>query len=279
MKILITGATGFVGQHILTALSNYNIEITLIVREGKEGQVKLLPNVTKIISTKNLFKESVEWWTKHCTKIDRVLHLAWYADKQYLQSPKNIDCLMGSLNFAKGAIQAEVKKFIGVGTCFEYELSKENISVDTPLKPSSIYGATKAALYLTLSHWLPASSVELAWCRLFYLYGAGDNPDKLVPYLRSRLEKNKKVELTSGTQIRDYLNVSDACNKIAEIVIGGQVGPINICSGIPITVRQLAEQISDEYGKRELLNFGTRPDNFVDPPCVVGISNLESDKQ
>jgi dTDP-6-deoxy-L-talose 4-dehydrogenase (NAD+) len=197
---------------------------------------------------------------------------------QYLQSEKNIDCLVGSLNLVKGAIQAGIKKFVGIGTCFEYDLSKKDLSVDTPLKPNSLYGITKAALFSNLADWLSKSSVEFTWCRLFYLYGEGQDPRNLVPYLRSRLEKNDLAKLTTGTQIRDYLNVSDAAKKIAEIVIGRQVGAINICSGIPITIRQLAEKIADEYGKRELLKFGARHYNFVDPPYIVGISNLASQK-
>jgi nucleoside-diphosphate-sugar epimerase len=279
MKILVTGATGFVGRHVIRALSNCNVEITLIVREGKEDQTKSLPNVTKIVSTKNLFNENIEWWAKRCINIDTILHLAWYVEPgQYLQSEKNIDCLVGSLNLVKGAIQAGIKKFVGIGTCFEYDLSKKDLSVDTPLKPNSLYGITKAALFSVLADWLSKSSVEFTWCRLFYLYGEGQDPRNLVPYLRSRLEKNDLAKLTTGTQIRDYLNVSDAAKKIAEIVIGRQVGAINICSGIPITIRQLAEKIADEYGKRELLKFGARPNNFVDPPYIVGISNLASQK-
>ena len=79
------------------------------------------------------------------------------------------------------------------------------------------------------------------------------------------------MNLTAGTQIRDFLEVSEAGRQIAEIVQGDQQGAFNICSGIPTTVRQLAEQIADEYGRRDLLRFGIRPSNLVDPPCVLGI--------
>jgi len=145
------------------------------------------------------------------------------------------------------------------------------LSVDTPLKPITPYAAAKAATYTMLSQWLPRKGVEFAWCRLFYLFGEDEDSRRLVPYIRSQLESNHAVELTSGNQIRDFMDVAEAGKMISEVALGSAQGAVNVCSGVPITVRQLAEKIADEYGKRELLRFGARPDNLVDPPCVVGI--------
>jgi nucleoside-diphosphate-sugar epimerase len=77
--------------------------------------------------------------------------------------------------------------------------------------------------------------------------------------------------LSSGTQIRDYLDVHEAGQMIVEAALGSVQGPVNICSGMPVTVRQLAERIADEYDRRDLLRFGARADNPVEPPCVVGV--------
>ena len=113
--------------------------------------------------------------------------------------------------------------------------------------------------------------VEFAWCRLFYLYGEGEDERRLVPYLRAKLEAGKPAELSSGEQIRDYLDVGDAGRMIAEAALGPVQGPVNICSGIPVTIRQFAERIADEFGRRDLLRFGARPENLTDPPRVVGL--------
>ncbi|MFM8362339.1 MAG: NAD(P)-dependent oxidoreductase, partial [Haliscomenobacter sp.] len=83
-------------------------------------------------------------------------------------------------------------------------------------------------------------------------------------------QKGEPAELTQGKQIRDYMDVSDAGKKIAEAALGNQIGPLNICSGIPVTVRQLAEQIADEYGYRNLLRFGIVPERSNEPLCIVG---------
>jgi len=185
-----------------------------------------------------------------------------------------MDCLIGSLNLAKGAAKAGVKRFVGIGTCFEYDLANGMLSVETPLKPLTPYAGAKASLYLSLLEWLPSQSIQFAWCRLFYLYGEGEDERRLVSYIRKQLDKGKPAELTSGKQIRDFLDVLDAGRKIAEVALSERTGPMNICSGKPVTVRQLAEQIADEYGRKDLLQFGARPDNLLDPPNVLGIQNI-----
>ncbi len=274
-KILITGATGFVGRQIVRSLRSKNVDIVPVVRQGKESLVQGLPNVDRVVSTPDLFSESETWWSCQCEDIDIIIHAAWYVEPgKYLQSPKNLDCLLGSLNLAKGSAKAGVHRFVGIGTCFEYELSVGLLSVDTKLNPSTPYAGAKTALFIALSQWTPSESIEFAWCRLFYLYGEGEDKRRLIPYLRSKLQTGEEAQLTSGKQIRDFLDVADAGNMICEVALGRQEGPINICSGIPITVRQLAEKIADEYGRRDLLKFGTRKDNLVDPPCVVGLCNL-----
>lgn len=270
--VLLTGATGFVGKQIFKALSKTKNQIVPVVRTGKESLFHNQPNIGRIVCTPDIFQESTDWWAEQCKGIDVVIHAAWYAEPgKYLQSSKNIDCLIGSLNLAKGSTIAGVKRFVGIGTCFEYDLSIGVLSIGTPLNPSTPYASAKAALYMGLSEWLTEQSVEFAWCRLFYLYGEGEDERRLVPYLHKQLAKGEAVDLTSGKQIRDFLDVAKAGRMIAEIAMGDHSGAINICSGEPITVRQLAEQISDIYGRRDLLKFGARPDNLVDPPCVVGV--------
>ena len=117
-------------------------------------------------------------------------------------------------------------------------------------------------------------SIEFSWCRLFYLFGEGEDECRLDPYVRKKLEEVQSVELTSGKLIRDFLDVRDAGCMIAEVALGEQLGPVNVCSGASITVRQLAEQIAGEYERMELLFFGARPDNLVGPPCEVGIPSV-----
>jgi dTDP-6-deoxy-L-talose 4-dehydrogenase (NAD+) len=271
--VLLTGATGFVGRQVLRVLKYRGSSVRVVVREGKEAQFAILDCVERIVTTPDLFSESVAWWTDVCKDIETVIHVAWYVEPtKYLHSAKNLDCLIGTLQLAKGAALAGVRRFIGIGTCFEYDLTEGKLSVETPLRPSTPYAGAKAAAFMALSRWLPHHGVEFAWCRLFYLSGEGEDERRLVPYLRAKLMAGEPAELTNGAKIRDYLDVREAGQMIVKTAFSGEQGAINICSGIPVTVRQLAEQIADEYGRRDLLKFGVRPDNPTDPTCVVGIN-------
>jgi nucleoside-diphosphate-sugar epimerase len=272
-KILLTGATGFVGKKILSALNEANVSIIPVVRSGKEAQLDGFTKVKKIVSSPNIFIESIDWWHKQCEGIDTIIHSAWYTEPgKYLESSQNIECLIGSLNLAQGAVLAGVKKFVGIGTCFEYDLNCRVLSKNTPLNPSTLYAGTKCSLFTGLSHYLSNKKIDFAWCRLFYLYGEGEDERRLVPFLHKQLSNGNPVELTSGNQIRDFLDVTVAGERIVKIALSKLKGPINICSGSPITVKQIAEMIADQYGRRDLLKFGLRQDNLVDPPCVLGIT-------
>lgn len=270
--ILLTGATGFVGRQVLKTLRERGKRIRAVLREGSQGQLANFDAVESIVTTPDLFSENAGWWAEACKEVHTIINVAWYAEPgRYLQSEKNLDCLIGTLQMANGAVQAGVERFIGIGTCFEYDLAGGTLSVKTPLCPLTPYASTKAAAFMALSQCLPQQDIEFAWCRLFYLFGEGEDARRLVPYVHERLSKGQSVELTSGTQIRDFLDVREAGEKIVEVALSDRSGAINICSGIPITVRQLVEGIADSYNRRDLLNFGARPDNLIDPPKVVGV--------
>lgn len=270
--VVLTGACGFVGRQVLRALAECGVQVRVVVREGSQERLPVSEAIDRVVATPDLFGETAGWWAETCRGIDTVIHAAWYAEPgKYLQSAKNIDCLAGTLQMAKGAAHAKVRRFVGIGTCVEYDLAGGIVSVDTPLRPVTPYAGAKAAAFTALSQWLPAQDVQFAWCRLFYLHGEGEDERRLVPYLRSKLAAGEAANLTSGNQVRDFLDVREAGRLIAEIALSKKQGPANVCSGIPVTVRQLAEQIADEYGRRDLLAFGARPDDPLEPPCVVGV--------
>jgi len=275
--ILLTGATGFVGRHILRALDERGFRVRAAVRDGKQHQIARTAANASIVTSPDIFAESAAWWANVCDGVDTVIHAAWYVERElYQQSPKNRQCLSGTLRLAQGAVQAKVRRVVGIGTLFEYDLSAGHLSVETPLKPSTPYAQAKADAFAALSLLLPQSGIEFAWCRLFYLFGEGEPVHRLGSYVRSRLRAGEPAELSSGTQIRDYLDVREAGRMIVGAALGRVQGPVNICSGKPVTVRQLAEKIADEFGRRDLLRFGARPDNLLDPPCVVGIRTIAS---
>jgi len=271
----MTGATGFVGRQVLKALLDQDCFIQCILRAGPDVDLPVSPKIMPPVFTKDLFQEGLSWWKDVFQGIDTIVHLAWYAEPgKYQLSMKNLDCLAGTLRMAQAAAEVGVRRLVGVGTCFEYQHSSEKLSVESTLGPTSPYAAAKASTYLTLSNCLPMYGVEFAWCRLFYLYGEGEDSRRLVPSIRNALSHAQEVALSSGTQVRDFLDVQEAGKCIAKVVMGSHTGPLNICSGESVTVRELAESIADEYGRSDLLKFGARAENPVDPPFVVGIPSI-----
>ena len=276
-RVLITGATGFVGSQILKSLLKHDLQVRIVIREGKQNQITPSDKIESILTTQDIFVESVDWWKIACRNIDIVIHCAWYAEPGlYQNSAKNLDCLQGTLNIAKGMSLAGSKRFIGIGTCFEYDLSYGLLSIATPLKPLTSYAGAKVAAFNILSNWFKTESIEFAWCRLFYLYGENEDERRLIPYLKNKLASKQKVNLSFGEHVRDYLDVVEAGRLIQEVSVGEIQGAVNICSGIPVTIRQIAEKIADEYGCRELLNFETYANKLEDPPFIVGVKSVLS---
>lgn len=149
--VLLTGATGFVGRQVLRSLGDHGLPIRAIVREGKEALVIGSRNLERVITTKDLFAEKSEWWAEACAGIDTIIHVAWYAESgKYLQS-ENLDCLVGTLEMAQGAVDACVRRVVGIGTCFEYDLTAGDLSIETSLRPTTPYADAKAKAFRALS--------------------------------------------------------------------------------------------------------------------------------
>jgi nucleoside-diphosphate-sugar epimerase len=271
-RVLLSGPTGFLGQQILKALQGGGIEVRLILRSDRRTLAQ--SNTNSTIHTEDLFSESAQWLEQACEGIDTIIHCAWYVEAgKYLRSDRNLDCLTGTLNFAKAAVRMGVRRFVGIGTCLEYQASNSQLAVDNPLAPRTPYAAAKAATYMVLSQYLAEHKVEFAWCRVFYLFGENEDPNRLFPYVHSQLKAGKCVDLTSGDQIRDYLDVKIAGRMIADIAGGQRQGAFNICSERPTTVRQLVEELADYYNARHLLHFGAKPENPDELPFIWGKAN------
>jgi|TARA_B110000908_G_scaffold113390_1_gene132983 dTDP-6-deoxy-L-talose 4-dehydrogenase (NAD+) len=274
-KILLTGATGFVGRQILKQLENSDHKITIVVRPNWSRRISFNKSKTNTIITNDLFSQNYEWWEDNLAGIDTVIHTAWYTEPGlYLTSSKNTECLNGTIALAKAAKAKNISRFVGLGTCIEYHISDEYLTIDTPLAPNIPYSIAKVDTFNFLTDLFGDSKTSFLWCRLFYLFGEGEDNRRFYSFIHQSLKDGKVANLTSGNQIRDFLDVKIAAELIIKGTFGSIEGPANICSGRGKSIQEFAREIADIYGRRDLLNFGSRPDNLIDPRSIIGIPSL-----
>ena len=145
-RVLLTGATGFVGRQILKSLLANNYLVRTVIRPGKAHLLPMSTQIYSIVTSSDIFQESADWWYVQASDIEIVIHAAWYAEPgEYIDSEKNIDCLLGTLEMAKGLVASGIRKFVGIGTCFEYDLRLGELSINSPLNPLNLYSSAKAS--------------------------------------------------------------------------------------------------------------------------------------
>ena len=270
-RILITGSQGFVGRQVVRSLLELKKEMTLVVRD-KSVLDDYPSELVELIVSPDLFAETSEWWFFTCNGIDTIIHCAWNMQQDSRNSIEaNAKCFHGTLNLAKGAVKAGVRRFVGIGTCAEYDADSGVVDVTSRLQPITVYGGAKLATFGMLFSYFFQKNVEFAWARLFYLYGENDKPDRLIPYIRRQIATGQPCRLGKGSKIRDYLDVSVAGKMIVTLALGRKCGAFNICSGKGRTLRNIAETIANEFSRKDLLRFDVKNESEFDPPKLVGV--------
>lgn len=270
--IVLTGATGFIGKQIHKALVERGHKVCVVIRHGSVHRLAATADV--ITEVDDLFSMAIEDWVSILQDADMVIHSAWYVTPgTYLDSKVNLTCVEGSLRLFEAAQMARIQHFVALGTCMEYKPTTEKLDIGAELGPTTLYAASKLALLNMMQQRNLSREMRLTWCRLFYLYGEGEYPQRLVPYIRNQIRQGLVAKLGSGIQKRDFLDVADAGKMIANIAESEQEGIINICSGVSTTIRELAEKIAAEYDRNDLLSFGTAALHPSDPVSVVGVCN------
>ena len=269
MKALITGSTGFVGREITKEMLRRNISLRVTSRDKEKSN----PEIEDVFYVDDLFNIEEKFLYELCEEIDLIIHCAWYVEHGlYKHSIKNLDSLAGTIKLAKIAIKSKVPRFIGLGTCFEYDLNQNMpLLSNSILSSDNLYGICKSSTFLTLSKAFNETDSSFAWARLFYLYGEGEDKRRFVAYLEERLSKNKKAYLGSCNQNLDFINVVDAARMICDLALDTNNGAVNICSGVPTSLKDLAFKIAKKYSNEHLLVFGANQDNQTLPLNIWGI--------
>ncbi len=269
MKALLTGATGFIGSHVAHMLLQAGWGVTAIVLPNEDTwRIDDIKGNINIIYGDLRDDENISKQLKNIQS-DICIHLAWYVQPgKYWQALDNLDILNASLRFTQHVAQSGCKRFIGMGTCAEYDMSYGYLSEDTNLLPASLYAASKLSYYFLLNELGKLMSMETVWLRLFYPYGPKEDNKRLIPHVICSLLKDEPVKTTKGDQIRDYIYIEDVAMAICEVAESNLIGTVNIGSGKPISVLEIVNFIGKLLNRSDLILAGEIPKPENDPPFI-----------
>ena len=241
MKIAITGATGFIGQHVRNVLAKTDNDVVLVVRHVERVGDK---SAREEIVAADLSQARTDWFELF-GRPDVVLHLAWGGLPNYMDC-YHVDVeLPTQLRFLTALIKSGLKKLVVTGTCYEYGLSSGALSEDQETNPNTPYGIAKDRLRKELFELRSTQHFDLTWARIFYPYGEGQSERSIYSQLIRAISNNEKeFAIGSGTQMLDFIQVTTVAKALLAFVteIKG-IGLINVGSGDPQTVIEFVERL------------------------------------
>ena len=241
MKIAITGATGFIGQHVRNVLAKTDNDVVLVVRYVDRVGDK---SAREEIVAADLSQARTDWFELF-GRPDVVLHLAWGGLPNYMDC-YHVDVeLPTQLRFLTALIKSGLKKLVVTGTCYEYGLSSGALSEDQETNPNTPYGIAKDRLRKELFELRSTQHFDLTWARIFYPYGEGQSESSIYSQLTRAISNNEKeFAIGSGTQMLDFIQVTTVAKALLAFVteIKG-IGLINVGSGDPQTVIEFVERL------------------------------------
>lgn len=264
MKVLLTGASGFIGKHVINYFSNRE-GIEIIATDNDFGTIKNNEWFNKIMFIKYDFSEITdENLFSKFKNPDKIIHLAWDGLANFKDNIHINKVLPKQKLFLSNLIRNGAKDITITGTCLEYGMTEGELHEQMNAEPIIAYPIAKNELRLFLNGLKNDFSFKLKWIRLFYLYGEGQNPKSILSQLQKAIDNNDAFfNMSKGDQLRDYLPVSKVAENIAEFAIQEKyTGIVNCCSNKPISVLQLVKDYMREKNKNIELNLGyfTYPD-------------------
>ena len=279
MKIAVTGATGFIGRHVIAALQTTDVEIVAVVRDTRLMTASPLKDWQSCHTVfMDIAKPSENAW-QQLGYPDVLIHLAWDGLPNYKSLHHFETELPKHYSFLKQLIKEGLPAIVVAGTCFEYGMRSGALSADLLPQPANAYAYGKAALHQQLQLLQTTHAFKLTWARLFYLYGRGQAPTSLYTQLQQAIARGDKVfNMSGGEQLRDYLPVEVAAQQLVQLAISQHaMNTVNICSGRPVSVRGLIEQWLSEKNSDMHLNLGYYPYPDYEPMAFWGVQPLEGE--
>lgn len=267
MRVLLTGATGFLGRHCLDRLLATDVaEIHAVSRSGKgEASPRVASHAVDLLRTNEAEALLAEVRPTH------LVHAAWIATPGiYGSSPENLAWLRASVALFEAFGRNGGRRLVGLGTSAEYApVASPARETLTPLAPQSIYGRCKLACGFALGAAAEAHGFSAAWMRVFLPFGPGDTTGRLIPTVLAALRAGNDVPLTDGTQVRDFIYAPDIADMTVRLLQSNEQGAFNCGTGRGVAVRDVIAGIAAQLGAGARLKFGAIPMRPGEPPNLV----------
>lgn len=268
MRIAVTGASGFIGRHVLAELQRHDVEVVAAARDP----ARLPPASARLTPATLDLAEPPSDPFAALGRPDALIHLAWAGLPNYWSLHHFETELPRQFRFLKSMVEGGLGHMVVSGTCFEYGRTPGQLSEDLPAAPVTPYGHAKDSLRVQLEFLRRGTAFSFCWARLFYLYGEGQAPNSLFPGLRAAVARGDAAfPMSGGEQLRDFLPVEEVARLLVDLALrGAHGGVVNICSGRPVSVRRLVEGWRAELGSDIALALGHYPYPEYEPMAFWG---------
>jgi len=272
MRILITGATGFIGRHVIDHLISLGAHelITTSIDDKKKAEA-IFPSIKNTDYMPKDLNQKEDYYS-FFKKPDVLIHLSWEGLPNYNELFHIERNLPASFWFIKSMIHSGLSDITIAGTCFEYGMQNGCLSEDMPTAPVTYYGFAKDTLRKSIELLQNKYQFKMKWLRIFYPYGLGQSKNSLYGQMEDAIcNDDEQFNMSQGEQLRDFLPVEKAAEYIVSCALQNEItGIINCCSGKPVSVRKFVEDYFKKRGADKKLNLGYYPYLAYEPLAFWG---------
>jgi nucleoside-diphosphate-sugar epimerase len=273
-RVLLTGASGFIGKSVAAALRGHADEIHCVFHSARQ-MTDSRHHTVDLLDPAQVDRLIERLQPTH------LMHFAWYAEHgKYWTSPLNLDWVAASLKLFQSFASNGGRRAVFAGTCAEYDWSIQTPLFNeetTPSNPATLYGTCKNSLRMIVEKFAAQANIPTAWGRIFFLYGPGENPNRLVPSIVNPLLKDQPAIVRSGAHVRNLMHADDVAAAFVHVMDSPATGIVNIAHPQSSSLGDVARTIGELTGKSHLVQVEEAPGTIANPlNLVADVTKLTS---